>query len=73
MNSLGCKDSDLKKYITVSEDNADDGGNNDDNGDGYTESGKDGGDTGDGNGEDSGIGTEALVTVDFLVGTPRIN
>lgn len=50
MNSLGCKDSDLKKYIPVSEDNADDGGNNDDNGNGYTESGKDGGDTGDGDG-----------------------
>lgn len=32
MNSLGCKDSYLEKSIPVSEDNADDGGNNDDNG-----------------------------------------
>jgi len=28
MNSWGCKDSYLEKYIPVSEDNADDGGNN---------------------------------------------
>jgi hypothetical protein len=32
MNSVGCKDSYLEKSIPVSEDNADDGGNNDDNG-----------------------------------------
>jgi hypothetical protein len=31
MNSWGCKDSYLEKSIPVSEDNADDGGNNDDN------------------------------------------
>lgn len=32
MNSVGCQDSYLEKSIPVSEDNADDGGNNDDNG-----------------------------------------